>query len=43
MVPAAAYSAAQPVLDIQVSDTLGLVDFIEEVFLDCGFLFDLLF
>lgn len=31
------------VFDIQVSDTLGLVDFFEEVFLDCGFLFDLLF
>lgn len=43
MVPAAAHSAVQPVLDIQVSDTLGLVDFIEDIFLDCGFLFALLF
>lgn len=32
------------VLDFQVSDTLGLVDFTEEVFLNCGgFLFDLVF
>lgn len=31
------------VLGIQFSDALGLVDFIEKVFLDCGFLFDFLF
>ena len=31
------------VLDFQVSDTLGLVDFNKEVFLNCGCLFDLLF
>lgn len=31
------------VLGLQVSDTLRLVDFIEKVFLDYGFLFDFLF
>lgn len=31
------------VLDFQVSGTLGLVDFTKEVFLNCGFLFDMLF
>lgn len=42
-VPAAAYLLLSRVLDIQVSDTLGLDDFIDKVFLGCGFLFDLLF
>lgn len=31
------------VLDFQVSGTLRLVDFTKEVFLNCGFLFDMLF